>query len=226
MYSTLPSTFAGYLAARSHKFRNYARRAEIWKAHEDYQKGLLHFVATDPRMPDHIRREMQSWGTCRDEFLDTGGWPHQLYIREARRMIGEFVMTEHELLKRRPTPKPVGMGSYGIDSHNVQRYITPEGYVQNEGDIGVSTEGPYQIAYGSLTPKRDECVNLLVPVAASASHVAYGSLRMEPQYMIIGHAAGVAAKMAVERNAAVQEIDTTALTAKLKAQRAVFEYTP
>jgi hypothetical protein len=120
--------------------------------------------------------------------------------------VGRYVMTENELLKRRPTPEPVGMGSYGIDSHNIQRYITPAGFVQNEGDIGVSTRGPYQISYGSLVPKKDQAANLLVPVAVSSSHIAYGSIRMEPVFMILGQSAATAAVMAIDSNMAVQDV--------------------
>ena len=143
---------------------SYERRREILKEHETYQKGWLYFIANDPRVPDEVQDEMRRWGLAKDEFTGNGGWPHQIYVREARRMLGTFVMTEHELLKPRPTPDPVGMGSYTIDSHNVQRYITPDGGVQNEGDIGVSTNGPYSIAYGALVPKRGQADNLLVPV--------------------------------------------------------------
>jgi hypothetical protein len=122
-------------------------------------------------------------------------------------MTGEYIMTENELLKRRPTPRPVGMGSYGMDSHNVQRYIKPDGFVQNEGDIGVSTKGPYSISYGSLVPKKEECQNLLVPVCVSSSHIAFGSIRMEPVFMILGQSAAAAAVMALNEGVAVQDID-------------------
>ena len=186
---------------------SYERRREIIEEHEQYQKGLLWFVANDPRVPEDIRTEMQKWGLARDEFVDNGNWPHQLYIREARRMLGEYVMTENELLKRRATPKPVGMGSYGMDSHNVQRYIKPDGFVQNEGDIGVGTNGPYSISYGSLVPKKEECQNLLVPVCVSASHIAYGSIRMEPVFMILGQSAAAAAVLAMDQEVAVQDVD-------------------
>ena len=142
---------------------SYEKRREIIKEHETYQKGWLYFIANDPRVPKETQDEMNKWGLPKDEFVDNGNWSHQLYIREARRMIGAYVMTEHELRKKRPTPDSVGMGSYTIDSHNVQRYITEDGYVQNEGDIGVSTNGPYQIAYGSLVPKKKQCKNLLFP---------------------------------------------------------------
>jgi hypothetical protein len=182
---------------------SYERRKEIIKEHETYQKGLLWFVANDPRVPEEIQTEMQKWGLAKDEFTDNGNWPHQMYIREARRMIGHFVMTENELLKRRPTPESVGMGSYTIDSHNVQRYVDENGHVHNEGDIGVPLPGPYEIAYGSLVPKKEECQNLLVPVCASASHIAFGSIRMEPVFMILGQSAAVAACMAIDENIAL-----------------------
>ncbi len=186
---------------------SYERRKEIIKEHETYQKGLLWFVANDPRVPEEIQSEMQTWGLPKDEFTDNGNWPHQIYVREARRMIGKYVMTENELLKRRPTPESVGMGSYTIDSHNVQRYVTEEGHVHNEGDIGVGLPGPYEIAYGALVPKKEECQNLLVPVCASASHIAFGSIRMEPVFMILGQSAAVAACMAIDENIAVQDVE-------------------
>jgi hypothetical protein len=186
---------------------SYERRKEIIKEHETYQKGLLWFVANDPRVPSEIQTEMQKWGLAKDEFTDNGNWPHQMYIREARRMIGKFVMTENELLKRRPTPESVGMGSYTIDSHNVQRYVDENGHVHNEGDIGVPLPGPYEIAYGALVPKKEECQNLLVPVCASASHIAFGSIRMEPVFMILGQSAAVAACLAIDEKIAVQDVE-------------------
>ncbi|MEM8954092.1 MAG: FAD-dependent oxidoreductase [Verrucomicrobiota bacterium] len=177
---------------------SYEERQAIIDEHETYQKGWLYFLTTDPRVPQDVQQEINRWGLAKDEFKDTGGWPHQLYIREARRMIGDYVMTENELLKRKDTPDPVGMGSYTIDSHNVQRYVTPDGYVQNEGDIGVKTDGPYKIAYGALTPKRTQCQNLLVPVCVSSSHIAFGSIRMEPVFMILGESAATAASLAID----------------------------
>lgn len=185
---------------------SYSRRQEILKEHESYQKGWLYFLANDPSVPRSIRRKMSSYGLPKDEFTDNGGWPHQIYVREARRMVGAFVMTEHELTKKRPTPDSIGMGSYGIDSHNVQRYVTPEGWVENEGDLGVSTKGPYSIAYGAITPKPGQAKNLLVPVAVSASHVAYGSIRMEPVFMVLGQSAATAACLAIDKNVSVQEV--------------------
>ena len=185
---------------------DYERRKEIVKEHEIYQKGLYWFVANDSRVPEEIRNRMQQWGLAKDEFTDNGNWPHQLYVREARRMIGEFVMTENEFMKRTPTPESVGMGSYTIDSHNVQRYVDEEGHVQNEGDIGVGLPAPYEIAFGSLIPKKEECRNLLVPVCVSASHIAYGSIRMEPVFMILGQSAAVAACLAIDEAIPVQDI--------------------
>ncbi len=172
---------------------SYERRREILAEHEQYQKGWLYFVANDPRVPREVQERMRQWGLAKDEFTDNGGWPHQIYVREARRMAGEFVMTENELMKRRPTPSSVGMGSYTIDSHNVQRYITADGAVQNEGDIGVPLPGPYEIAYGALVPKRGQADNLLVPVCVSSSHIAFGSIRMEPVFMVLAHSAATAA---------------------------------
>lgn len=204
---------------------SYERRREIIAEHEQYQKGLLYFMANDPRVPEDVRTAVGQWGLAKDEFLDNGHWPHQLYIREARRMIGRFVMTENELLKRRPTPESVGMGSYTIDSHNVQRYVTPEGTVQNEGDIGVPLK-PYEISYGSLVPKQEQCENLLAPVCAGSSHVAYGSIRMEPVFMILGQSAATAAVLAVEGEKAVQEVNYDTLRARLLADGQVLEYAP
>lgn len=203
---------------------SYERRRQIIDEHRRYQQGWLYFISTDPRVPESSRLRMQKWGLAKDEFVDNGNWPHQLYIREARRMVGSYVMTENELLKRRPTPNSVGMGSYTIDSHNVQRYITPEGHVQNEGDIGVRTKGPYEIAYGSLVPKADECTNLLVPICVSSSHIAFGSIRMEPVFMILGQSAATAAVIAINDAVGVQEVDYEKLQKRLAADQQVLSF--
>jgi len=202
---------------------SYERRKEIIREHENYQKGLLYFVSTDERVPEKVRREMSRWGLAADEFTDNGNWPHQLYIREARRMIGSHVTTENELLGKVEVPDPVGMGSYTMDSHNVQRYVTAEGYVQNEGDIGVHPRKPYKIPYRSIIPKKEECVNLLVPVCLSSSHIAFGSIRMEPVFMILGQSAAAAACLAIDQNQAVQELDYTLLREKLTSERQIVE---
>jgi hypothetical protein len=205
---------------------SYERRREIIREHEQYQQGWLYFIANDPRVPEDVRSEMAKWGLAKDEFTDNGNWPHQIYVREARRMVGSHVMTQHELQKARPTPQPVGMGSYSIDSHNIQRYITPEGYVQNEGDLGVSTNGPYQISYGSMVPKKGQAANLLVPVCVSSSHVAYGSIRMEPVFMILGQSAATAAVLALDGKLAVQDVPYDRLRERLLADGQVLEYSP
>lgn len=185
---------------------SYERRKEIIKDHTNYQKGLLYFVSIDERVPEEVRNRMKEWGLAKDEFTGNGNWPHQLYIREARRMVGSYVTTENEVLGKIHVPDPVGMGSYTMDSHNVQRYITTEGYVQNEGDVGVHPGQPYKIAYGSIIPRKGECTNLLVPVCLSSSHIAFGSIRMEPVFMILGQSAAAAAVMAVDHKTSVQDV--------------------
>ncbi len=202
---------------------SYERRREIIREHRDYQQGLLWFLANDPRVPADVREEANRWGLPKDEFKDNGHWPHQIYVREARRMVGAFVMTENELTKKKPTPDSVGMGSYTIDSHNVRRYVTPEGNVQNEGDIGVPIS-PYSIAYGALVPKRGEIANLFAPVACSATHIAYGSIRMEPVFMILGQSAATAAALAIDGGVAVQDVPYAALRTRLLADGQVLEH--
>ena len=185
---------------------SYERRKEIIKDHELYQKGLMYFMQNDPKVPADVQDKMKQWGLPKDEFTDNGGWPHQLYIREARRMIGEFVMTEADALGKTNVPNSVGMGSYSLDSHNAQRYVKSDGYVQNEGDIGVKPDKPYSIAYGSILPKEKECSNLLVSVCISSSHIAYGSIRMEPVFMILGQSAATAAVLAIENKISPQKL--------------------
>ncbi len=204
---------------------SYARREEIWRDHVDYTKGFFYFMAHDPRVPAPLQKEINEWGLAKDEFVDNENWPHQLYVREARRMVGEYVMSQKDIQTDLIKPDAIGMGSYNSDSHNIQRVVTPQGFVRNEGDMQVSVK-PYQIPYRMLLPKRAEAENLLVPVCFSASHVAYSTLRMEPQYMISGQAAGVAASMAIQSGKAVQDIDTAALTKTLVQQGAILQYVP
>ena len=154
---------------------------------------------------------------------DNGNWSRQLYIREARRMIGVYVTTENDVLAKREVPQPVGMGSYAMDSHNAQRYVTSEGFVQDEGDIGVSPEAPYSISYGSIIPKKEECTNLLVPVCVSSSHIAYGSIRMEPVFMILGQSAAVAACNAIDGGIGVQDVDYNVLKETLLKKNQVLK---
>ncbi|WP_093828131.1 FAD-dependent oxidoreductase [Spirosoma endophyticum] len=184
----------------------YERRKEIIRDHQLYQQGLLYFMANDSRVPDDVRKDMSQWGLAKDEFTDNANWPHQIYVREARRMLGVFVMKEADALGQTNVPDPIGMGSYALDSHNAQRYVRPDGFVQNEGDIGVHPKQPYSIAYGSILPKESECKNLLVPVCVSSSHIAYGSIRMEPVFMILGQSAATAAVLSIDNNVPPQRL--------------------
>ncbi len=197
----------------------YERRAAIIRQHEDYQKGLMYFISTDPRVPDSLQKEFNTWGLAKDEFTDNGNWPHQLYIREARRMVSDYVMTEHEVLGKRKVNQSIGMGSYTLDSHNAQRYIKPDGYVQNEGDIGVDAPGPYSIGYGAIIPKEGQCKNLLVTVCISSSHIAFGSIRMEPVFMILGESAATAAAISIDDKVTIQNVNYEKLRGALLKQK-------
>ena len=197
---------------------SYEERAAIIKEHEEYQKGLMWFLANDPRVPEDVRLQMSSWGLAKDEFPDNQNWPHQIYVREARRMVGDFVMTENHLRRTIQTPDPIGMGSYNMDSHHVQRYVDKNGLARNEGDVEVSPGGPYPISYRAIIPKKEEIQNLLVPVCLSSSHIAYGSIRMEPVFMILGQAAATAAGIAIKNNYSVQDVDYLIIKKQLEDQ--------
>lgn len=203
---------------------SYRRREQLWVEHADYIAGFFHFLKNDPQVPAGLRSEVQEWGLAADEFTDTGNWPFQLYVREARRMIGDYVMTQHDMETAVTKDDVIGMGSYAMDSHNVQRYLREDGTVQNEGDTQVPTV-PFQIPYRTIIPKQSECRNLLVPVCTSATHVAYGALRLEPVYMIMGEAAGVAAKIAIDQVTDVQRVDTRKLTSVLSLKGTVMAWT-
>ena len=200
---------------------SYARRAELNQAHKDYQMGLMYFLQNDPRVPIDVQSRMKEWGLAKDEFNANGGWPYQLYIREARRMKGEFIMKEADALGKTQVPQPVGMGSYSLDAHNAQRFVQANGFVQNEGDIGVKPDKPYSIAYGSILPKESQCGNLLVPVCMSSSHIAYGSIRMEPVFMILGQSAATAAVLAIEKKVSPQRLDYRVLEKSLLADKQI-----
>ncbi|HEY7157048.1 MAG TPA: FAD-dependent oxidoreductase [Gemmataceae bacterium] len=204
---------------------DYAARARIGKEHVDYQKGLMWTLANHPRVPEKVRRHFQTWGLARDEFTDNDNWPHQLYVREARRMVGAYVMTEHNCRGARRAEDSVGLAAYTMDSHNTQRYVTRDGHVRNEGDVQVGGFPPYPISYRSLVPKAAECTNLLVPVCLSASHISYGSIRMEPVFMVLGQSAATAAVLALEGNGAVQDVDYDKLKEKLRRDEQILDWT-
>jgi hypothetical protein len=200
-----------------------AERDRIFQAHEDFTRGLLYFLATSLRVPASLRAEMQSWGLCKDEFTDTGGWPHQLYIREGRRMVSDYVMTENNCRYSIQISDPVGLAAYTMDSHNCRR-IVRDGKVENEGDVQVGGFPPYQISYRALVPRQKECENLLVPVCLSASHIAYGSIRMEPVFMVLGQSAALAASLAIDEKASVQNIHYDELHRRLLAAGQVLSW--
>ena len=210
---------------------SYEERERLLQAHLDYQRGLMWTLANDPRIPARIRTEVARWGTCRDEFADGlgDGWQRQLYVREARRMVGSYVMTEHHCRGAEKAPHPVAMGAYGMDSHNCRRIETADGFVRNEGNVedriaadGKSRFRPYGIDYGAIVPKRAECANLFVPVCLSASHMAYGSIRMEPVFFALGQVSGTAAALAIDAGSSVQDVDYARLAARLRADGQVF----
>lgn len=203
---------------------DYPTRDRIFQDHIDYQQGFLWFLAHDERVSKHLRDEVNSWGLCRDEYPDTAHWPVQIYIREARRMRGDYVMTESDIVTNKVKEDSAGMGSFVLDSHWVQRFADERGFVRIEGHLDESIRldnAPYQIPYRALTPKRSDCENLIVPVCLSATHVAVCTIRMEPVYMMLGHAAGQAAALALQSQAAVQDVNGSELFAALRKQGAV-----
>ncbi len=203
---------------------DYAARERMAREHEDYIRGFITFLATSPRVPENMRREMQQWGPCKDEFLETDGWPNQLYVREARRLVSDYVMTEKNCRYQEVIHDSVGLAAYNMDSHNCQR-IVKNGRVENEGDVQVPPMKPYPISYRSIVPKRSECENLFVPICMAASHIAYGSIRMEPVFMILGESSATAAAMAIDDKVPVQQVDYARLKARLLADKQVLEWT-
>lgn len=204
---------------------DWKRRGEIWEDHRSYTLGLLYFLAHDPRVPRHLQDEMNTWGFAKDEFVDSQHFPPQLYVREARRMKGAYIMRQDDVCVDLRKPDSVGMGSYPIDTHHFQRIASPVGAVVNEGFIVDRRVKPYQLPYRCLTPKPTECDNLLVPVCCSASHVAYSSIRLEPQYMILGHASGVAAAMSAKAGTPVDRLEAPDLQDRLRRQRQILHLT-
>jgi len=204
---------------------SYERRAEIAAQHRLYQQGLMWTLAYDPRMPEHIRREVSRWGMCKDEFAEGNGWQEQLYIREARRMISDYVMTQHHCQGREEAHDAVGMAAYTMDSHHVQRHVDAQGHVRNEGDVQVGGFSPYPISYRSIVPAESQCANLLVPVCLSASHIAFGSIRMEPVFMVLGQSAATAAALAIDDQVTVQQVAYDKLQQRLLEDKQVLEWT-
>ncbi len=204
---------------------SYAQREKIVARHLQYQQGLMWTLANHPRVPENVRKEISRWGMSKDEFTEGNGWQEQLYIREARRMIGATVMTQHYCQGRTVADDAVGMAAYTMDSHNTQRYVDQNGHARNEGNVEVGGFPPYPISYGSITPKQDECENLLVPVCLSATHIAFGSIRMEPVFMVLGQSAATAAMQSIEAQVPVQKIDYAKLQARLLADKQVLAWT-
>jgi hypothetical protein len=202
----------------------YAEREQLAAAHRRYQQGLLWTLANDPRVPAKVQAEFQRFGLAADEFPATGHWPPLLYVREGRRLVGQSVVTEHHCMGREVAGDPVGMGAYAMDSHNVHRYVGPDGSVRNEGDVQVKVPQPYGIPFGALVPRRGDVDNLLVPVCCSASHIAYGSIRMEPVFMVLAQSAAIAAGLAIEHNTAVQDVPYPLLRERLHAAGQVLEW--
>ncbi len=218
--------FSTDFIGRNYDYPNadYATRERIAKEHEAYIRGFCTFLATDTRVPEEMRREMQSWGPSRDEFLDTDGWPREMYVREARRLVGEYVMSEKNCRAVETITDSVGLGAYNMDSHNCQR-IVKNGKVENEGDVQVPPMKPYPVSYRAIIPKAAECDNLFAPVALSATHIAYGSIRMEPVFMVLGQSAATAAAMAIDDKVPVQKVNYAKLRARLLADKQVLDWT-
>jgi lysophospholipase L1-like esterase len=213
-----------YIGANySYPEASYAERERIFQDHVRYQKGLMWFLGNDPSVPEKIRTRWSEWGLPKDDFVATGGWPHQLYVREARRMISDYVMTEHNCVGKTVAADPVGMAAYTMDSHNVQRFVK-DGRVWNEGDVQVRGFPPYPISYRSIVPKKAECSNLFVPVCLAASHIAYGSIRMEPVFMLLGQSAASAASLAIDGKLAVQDVPYPQLRTILERDKQVLSW--
>jgi hypothetical protein len=204
---------------------DYATREKIIREHIDYQQGLMWTLANHPRVPASVREHFTKWGLAKDEFLDTDNWPHQLYVREARRMVGGYVMTQHNCQGRVTAEDSVGLAAYTMDSHNIQRYVDAEGHIRNEGDVQVGGFPPYPISYRSIVPKKSECTNLFVPICLSATHISYGSIRMEPVFMVLGQSSATAAVMAIDANVNVQDVDHAKLRERLLADKQVLDWT-
>ncbi len=200
---------------------SHAERTILWQKHKDYLQGLLWFLGHDERVPEFVRTEMQRWGLAKDEFVDNGNWPYQLYVREARRMISDYVMAEQDALNQRQADDPVALASYPLDSHSASYFADQEGKVWREPGFFIEGHKPFPISYRSLRPREKECTNLLVTCCLSATHAAYGSIRMEPVLMMLGQAVGTAACLAIDENVPVQKISYERLRQQLLADGAI-----
>lgn len=203
---------------------DYAEREKIVQAHREYQQGLMWTLAYHPRTPKAVRDEVSRWGTCKDEYeKGDDGWQAQLYIREARRMVSDYVVTQQDCEGLKVPKDPIGMAAYAMDSHMVQRYVDAYGFVQNEGNVSSRVRKPYPIGYRAIVPKQGECSNLLVPVCVSSSHIAFGSIRMEPVFMVLGQSAANAAVLAIDDEKSVQQINYEKLRAQLLDRKVVLK---
>lgn len=196
---------------------DYKMREAILREHMDYTLGLLYFYQNDPRVPEELQSFVKDWGLPADEYTENGNFTPQLYVREGRRMVSDYVMTQHHCQGEIVAEDPVGMAAYGMDSHNTQRIVT-DGMVKNEGNVEVGGFKPYPVSYRSLVPEKSECENLAVPIAVSASHIAFGSIRMEPVFMVLGQSAAAAASMAIDRSAPLQDLPYEELREVLEAR--------
>jgi hypothetical protein len=203
---------------------SYADREKIVDRHRTYQQGLMWTLAYHPRIPAKVRENVSEWGTCKDEYERKDGWQSQLYIREARRLKSDYVMTQRHCEGLDVAEDPVGLGAYAMDSHNIQRYVDANGYVQNEGNVECRVAKPYPVSYRSIIPKRTECSNLIVPVCLSATHIAFGSIRMEPVFMVLGQSAAIAASLSIDSNAAVGDLPYETLRKSLLENKQRLEW--
>jgi hypothetical protein len=202
---------------------SYERRHEIEQEHETYIRGFLWTMANNPRVPEAIRTKTATNGLPKDEFTDNGGWPWMIYIREARRMVGDYVMTQHDCEGKKSAPDPVALGSFGMDSHVVQHFVTETGHVISDGVIWRVPPKPYGISYRSIIPRKGECENLFSLICVSASHVAHGSIRMEPVFMALSQSAAIAAGLAIDKGVSVQDVAYPALHEKLLAAKQIVD---
>ncbi|WP_218280345.1 FAD-dependent oxidoreductase [Verrucomicrobium spinosum] len=201
-----------------------ARREKIFQAHVTYQQGMMWFLANDEAVPQRLRDFVKTFGLPKDQFPETGGWPHELYVREGRRMISDYVMTEHNCTGKVVPEDSVGLASYTMDSHHTSRVVV-DGFVKAEGNVEKPTPAPYPVSYRAMVPKESECNNLLVGVCVSSSHIAYGSIRMEPVFLLLGQSAATAASIAIDDGLTVQKVPYAKLRERLLKDHQILDWT-